>query len=160
MRILVVEDEKRLCEALVQLMKKNNYTVDFDNDGESGLDYEIAEGINITAPAASLKQLVLILLDNALKYTITAGKVYANLSRENGKAVFYIENDGHINSDDMPHLFERFYRPDKSRARDSGGYGLGLAIAESICEGLGGKIQVKSEGGKTRFTVTINIAKT
>lgn len=128
-----------------------NEAVAFEND--VNLSYDIAEDIDIMAQPAALKQVVLILTDNALKYTPAGGSVYAELKASNGKAVFYVENDGSISEEDIPHLFERFYRADKSRARESGGYGLGLAIAKSLCGGFGAAIKVQSSNGKTRFTV-------
>lgn len=124
---------------------------------ESGvaMSDDIAEGITVCAPQAGLKQLVLILVDNAIKYTPQGGSANISLKRENGKAVLRVENDGEINKEDLPHIFERFYRADKSRARESGGYGLGLSIAESLCRSIGGRIKAESENGRTRFTVTI-----
>ena len=133
-----------------------NEAVAFENNIK--LSYDIAEGIEIMASPAALKQVVLILIDNALKYTPSGGSVYARLEAANGKAVFYVENDGVIDSEDIPHLFERFYRADKSRARESGGYGLGLAIAKSLCDGFGGTIRVQSQDNITRFTVTAEIS--
>ena len=128
-----------------------NEAVAFENNIK--LSYDIAEGVEIMASPAALKQVVLILADNALKYTHSGGSVYAKLKESNGKAVFYIENDGFIDSEDILHLFERFYRADKSRARESGGYGLGLAIAKSLCDGFGGVIKVQSQENRTRFTI-------
>lgn len=120
------------------------------------LDSEIAGNIRIKGVQASLKQLVLILVDNAIKYTPQGGKIKATLKKQGDKAVFTVENTGEINAEDLTRLFERFYRADKSRARESGGYGLGLAIAKSITESFGGTIGVTSENNKTEFTVTVN----
>ena len=132
-----------------------NEAVAFENNIK--LSYDIAENIEIMASPDALKQVALILIDNALKYTPTGGSVYVQLKELNGKAVFYVENDGVINIEDIPHLFERFYRADKSRARESGGYGLGLAIAKSLCDGFGGSIKAQSQDNRTRFTVTAEI---
>ncbi|MCH5211720.1 MAG: HAMP domain-containing histidine kinase [Oscillospiraceae bacterium] len=129
----------------------------FAFENNINLSYDIAENIEIMASSAALKQVVLILIDNALKYTPSGGSVYVRLDEADGKAVFYVENDGSINNEDIPHLFERFYRADKSRARESGGYGLGLAIAKSLCDGFGGSIKAQSQDNRTRFTVTAEI---
>lgn len=112
---------------------------------------EIAPDIRVRASEGGLKQLVLILVDNALKYASENGSVKMTLKRDGAKAVFIVENTGEIDKADLPHIFERFYRADKSRSRESGGYGLGLSIADSLCAGFGGKLRVKSGGGKTSF---------
>lgn len=130
-----------------------NEAVAYENGVE--LNESVAESIMITAPPEGLKQLVLILTDNAIKYTPKGGRIDVALKRDGDKAVFSVTNDGEISAEDIPHIFERFYRADKSRARESGGYGLGLAIAESLCRGMGGRIGVKSVNGKTSFTVTL-----
>lgn len=119
------------------------------------LTYTISDSVHIKAPLNSAKQLALILIDNALKYAPEKGSVNAALEVRGDKAVFTVENTGTISAEDLPHIFERFYRADKSRARESGGYGLGLAIAESICKGLGGTISAFSEDNTTTFTVML-----
>lgn len=128
-----------------------NEAVAFENGVE--LQSDICEGVTMTAPPEGLKQLVLILIDNAVKYTPKGGRIHVRLARDGGRIVFEVENDGEINREDLPHIFERFYRADKSRARESGGYGLGLAIAESLTHGMGGRITAQSENGTTKFTV-------
>ena len=76
------------------------------------------------------------------------------LKRENDRVKFSIENDGEISKEDLPHIFERFYRADKSRSGDDSGYGLGLAIAAALCRNMGGRIKADSSNGKTKFTLT------
>ncbi len=99
--------------------------------------------------AAWLKQLFLILLDNALKYTPKGGSVGISLSRSGDSAVATVWDTGiGIAPEDLPHVFERFYRADKARARDEGGAGLGLAIAQWIAEEHQGELTVQSEPGK------------
>lgn len=138
---------------IVEDVLLENEAIAFENGVE--LAESVEEGISITAPPEGLKQLVLILIDNAIKYTPNGGRIDVCLKRDGDKAMFTVENDGEINADDLPHIFERFYRADKSRARESGGYGLGLSIASSLCRSLGGMITAASEKGKTRFTVVL-----
>ena len=99
-------------------------------------------------------QLVMILLDNAVKYTPKGGVIDIKLT---SSGTLTVRNSGEgISDDDIKHIFERFYRADKSRARGSGGYGLGLAIAKSIAEASKGTISAQSKRGEyTEFTVKL-----
>jgi signal transduction histidine kinase len=88
------------------------------------------------------------LLDNAIRYTPTPGTVSVSLRREGQMAVVAITDTGvGIPAEDIPFIFERFYRVDKSRSRAEGGSGLGLAICRHIAEAHGGKIEVESQVG-------------
>jgi signal transduction histidine kinase len=96
-----------------------------------------------------LKQLLVILLDNAIKYTSAAGKVALRLQQDGSRAELRIRDNGvGIPPDDLPHVFERFYRADPARTRDPGGTGLGLPIARWIVEQHGGEIRLESEPGR------------
>ena len=91
----------------------------------------------------------LILLDNAIKYTPSGGKVGVNLSIERvgsgQSAVVEVRDTGAgISPDDLPHVFERFYRAAKDRSRNTGGAGLGLSIARWIAEKHGGEVECES----------------
>jgi two-component system OmpR family sensor kinase len=93
-----------------------------------------------------LKQLVLILLDNALKYTLTNRKITLGLERLESSVKIIVRDTGvGIAPEDLPHVFERFYRADPGRSRDPGGTGLGLPIAQWIAEQHGGKITLESQ---------------
>lgn len=118
------------------------------------IDDDIAENINVLASPDQLKQLILILIDNAVKYTPPGGRIDISLQKP---AVFKIRNTGEgISESDMKMIFERFYRSDKSRNRDSGGYGLGLSIAKAITQSFKGEIAVSSSKGEyTEFTVSL-----
>ena len=122
-------------------------------------NYEIAPDIEVCAPEEQLKQIMMILLDNAVKYTPEGGRIDMSLEKEKGFASLKVRNSGEgIGEEDMEHIFDRFYRSDKSRARESGGYGLGLAIAKSICESCGGDIFVESEKGEyAEFEVRLRL---
>lgn len=95
---------------------------------------------------SSLERLFLVLLDNAVKYTPDHGRVEVQLHAEDGFAVASVRDTGiGVSSEDLPHIFERFYRADPARTRDSGGSGLGLAIGTWIAQVHGGEIRVQSE---------------
>lgn len=101
-----------------------------------------------------LRQLLLNLVDNGLKYTAAGGEVRLTLQREAGWVKVGVMDTGiGIGPEDLPHVFERFYRADRSRT-SSGGSGLGLAIARWIAEAHGGRLEVESQVGKgTSFTL-------
>src|SRR6266852_522309 len=99
--------------------------------------------------ADKLKQALVALLENALKYTPYEGTVVLSLTTHDGNALVSVCDTGiGIAPGDLPHIFERFYRADPARSRDRGGSGLGLAIVKSIVEEHGGSIQVESTQGK------------
>jgi signal transduction histidine kinase len=84
-----------------------------------------------------------------VKYTPTGGRVDVKLARDDGFAVAEIRDSGiGIAPDDMPHIFDRFYRADRARNREPGGAGLGLAIGQWIAQAHGGEIRVESEMAK------------
>jgi two-component system, OmpR family, sensor kinase len=96
-----------------------------------------------------LRQLLLILLDNALKYTPPTGEVTLSLERNGTRAGLVVKDTGvGIPPQDLPRVFERFYRADAGRARDPGGTGLGLPIARWIAEQHGGTISLESTLGR------------
>ncbi len=103
-----------------------------------------------------LKQLTLILLDNAIKYTPPEGHIWVTVRQDRAAVELRVIDDGPgIPAERLPHLFERFYRGGTlARGRDDGGAGLGLAIAREIAQGYGGSIAVESTVGRgTAFTV-------
>ena len=103
----------------------------------------------VNGNAASLRRLFLILIDNAVKYTSREGRISVVLDASDGAAVTEIRDTGvGISPTDIPHIFERFYRADASRSRESGGTGLGLSIAQWIAEAHRGKISVVSKVGE------------
>lgn len=116
---------------------------------------DIMPGITIQGNETQLHRLVVILLDNAVKYAGEGGTVTLRLDKLQDRPRLSVHNTGPaIAPEHLPHLFDRFYRSDASRDRTQGGYGLGLAIAKSIVEGHGGEINAASspENGTT-FTV-------
>ena len=99
----------------------------------------------VTADPDSLGRLLLILIDNAVKYTPVHGSVAIHVTRTNGQAQVEVRDTGiGIAEADLPHVFERFYRADSARSRDSGGAGLGLSIGHWIAKAHLGEITVRS----------------
>ena len=104
------------------------------------------ERVLVDGEQAALGRLVVILVDNATKYTPAPGKVRVTLRSANGAAELEVADTGiGIAAEDLPRVFDRFYRADKARSRDSGGAGLGLSIAKWIAERHGGRITIESE---------------
>jgi signal transduction histidine kinase len=97
------------------------------------------------------------LVENAAEYTDEGGEVEMSLRSEEGVAVFTVKNSGPgIAAEDLPHIFERFYRADRVRRGDGKSFGLGLSIAQEVARRLGGEIDVQSSVGEsTRFTVRL-----
>ena len=104
-----------------------------------------------------LKQLLLNLVDNGIKYTPPGGVVRLSLAKDNGWAQLTVSDTGvGIPAEDLPHIFDRFYRVDKARSRAQGGSGLGLAIAKWIVQAHGGGIGVESTPGQgTTFRISL-----
>ncbi len=115
----------------------------------------------VRGDAGRLHELVVILLDNAVKYGQVGGHIRVALEPARGHARLTIADDGPgIEPEHLPHLFERFYRVDQARSRGPGGSGLGLSIARWIVLAHGGRIQATSTPGLgTTFTVTLPLAK-
>jgi heavy metal sensor kinase len=104
-----------------------------------------------------LTQLLVNLVDNAVKYTASGGEVVVALASEFGAAVVRVDDTGvGIAPEHLPHIFERFYRTDKARGREDGSTGLGLAISQWIVHAHGGDIAVTSEPGRGT-TVTVRL---
>ncbi|MPN15846.1 Alkaline phosphatase synthesis sensor protein PhoR [bioreactor metagenome] len=99
----------------------------------------------ITGDKDKISQVVVNLLSNALKYTKEGGNVDVILEEESKNIVLTVRDTGiGISKEDLPHIFERFYRADKSRTRITGGAGIGLAIVRSVIEAHNGKVIVES----------------
>jgi len=103
----------------------------------------------VHADGQRIAQVLTNLLGNALRYTPEGGRVDLRLRTEQRAILIGVSDTGPgIAADDLPHVFDRFYRADKSRSREGGGSGLGLAIARSIVETHGGRIWAESEIGR------------
>ncbi len=109
----------------------------------------IDEEAVVRADRDRLEQVIVNLLDNAIKYTPSGGKVKASVAVDGDEVRVDVADTGlGIPAEDIPRIFERFYRVDKARSRELGGTGLGLAIVKHIIQKLGGRVDVKSVPGK------------
>ncbi|MDU4933975.1 MAG: ATP-binding protein [Peptostreptococcaceae bacterium] len=128
---------------------------------ENGINLytKIDNDIFITGDKESLKKLFSIIMDNAIKHTNNKGSIHVNLVLDKNTVKLSIKNTGKgISSEHIEKIFERFYRVDSSRVRETGGYGLGLSIAKSIVEQHKGNIYAKSTVDKdTTFFVEFPI---
>lgn len=115
----------------------------------------------VDADADRLRQILLNLLDNALRYTPGGGRVDLVVRPAPGGVTVTVADTGPgIDAADLPHVFDRFYRGEKSRSREGGGTGLGLTIARSLVQLHGGEIRADSAPGDgTRFTLTLPAAR-
>ena len=115
--------------------------------------------IRVQGDPESLRRLLLILIDNAVKYTPRGGTVSLTIRSTGVRAEIVAQDTGiGIPEADLPHIFERFYRADKARSRDSGGTGLGLSIGHWIAQAHGGEIRVESSlGVGSSFMVSLPV---
>ena len=126
-------------------------------ESQKTLSLNIQKGIICNGDEKSLKQIFVILVDNAIKNSETNDKISVTASADEKKILFKVHNTGAgIPKEELEKIFLRFYRSDYSRARKTGGYGLGLAIAKSIAEDHGGTLYASSEVGKwAEFTLVL-----
>ncbi len=112
------------------------------------LNSELPSRLDVAANHDQIEQVLVNLLDNAIKYTPAGGEVRMVAEKSGDAAVVRVEDTGiGIMPEDVPRIFERFYRVDKARSRQSGGTGLGLSIVKHIVEAHGGQVRVESEIG-------------
>ncbi|MEO5705353.1 MAG: HAMP domain-containing sensor histidine kinase [Candidatus Limnocylindrales bacterium] len=117
-----------------------------------GASSAIASGVVVHARSDELAQVVSNLLQNALRYTPAGGTVRVEVTRDGGVAQVRVANSGsEIPADDLPRVWERFFRVERSRDRASGGAGIGLAIVKRLIEEAGGRVGASSEAGMTTF---------
>ena len=121
------------------------------------IDEELPKRVEIHADEQKIRQLILILVDNAVKYTPEHGRISVCVQEDRGSVKLSVSDTGiGIAPEHQERIFERFYRVDKARSRRMGGNGLGLAIAREIVEAHGGSIAVESEPGKgTTFHIRL-----
>lgn len=168
--IEAIIDEARnmqiLVENLLTLVRADNQTLKFNkeifymnelieevtseslmiNAKKQDIDCEAVQSIKVNLDLQMIKQMLRIFVDNAVKYTPQDGRVFIKCMIEDSQCVVRIKDSGiGISKEDLPYIFDRFYRSDESRTRDTGGHGLGLSIAKAIVLGHGGKIKVKSK---------------
>lgn len=119
--------------------------------------YDISEGIALKGDESALQKLISILLDNAFKYSSDEGEIQL-AAWTRGKTLFLTVSNSvdSVNPEELPHLFDRFYRSENSRNTETGGHGIGLSIAQAVIRAHGGKIGAYTEDGSSlRITATI-----
>ncbi len=152
-RINLSETVKSVVCRLEHKAQKNNVSLDVDLD----------DSVMIEGDSSLADQMTYNLIDNAIKYNKQGGKVDVCTTLEDGLAVLTVSDEGAgIPKDQRARIFERFYRVDESRSRETGGTGLGLAIVKHAVESFGGTIQVednKTSQSGTTFIITIKKSK-
>ncbi len=123
------------------------------------LIFSVGSDLEIQCDALKVMQAVMNLIDNAIKYTDKGGHVWVSIHKSGSFAAVSVKDDGcGISEEEIPYIFDRFYRVDKARARDTGGSGLGLNISQKIALLHGGRIDVESVEGKgSIFTLYLPI---
>ncbi|WP_029231452.1 sensor histidine kinase [Butyrivibrio sp. VCB2006] len=117
---------------------------------------DITDGIHITGDKNSMNQLASLLLDNAIKYSSEKGSIHVILSKDKNIVLEVSNTYDCIPDGNLDRLFDRFYRADSSRSRDTGGYGIGLSVARAIAVSHGGNIEAVRDGDKIiRFIVKL-----
>ncbi|MBP3369104.1 MAG: HAMP domain-containing histidine kinase, partial [Clostridia bacterium] len=139
-REIIISSEQRLSD------KKLDVQFDADRDN-----------MYVSADRDAIHQVLYNLCDNAIKFSDEGGQYIVSIKEERGKVRISVYNEGAgISPDDIPYVFDRFYKSDRSRGLDKTGVGLGLYISRTIIEAHNEKISVESEHGKwCRFTFTL-----
>jgi signal transduction histidine kinase len=125
------------------------------------VECDAAPDVIVEGDRSRMKQVVVNLLDNAIKYTPHGGNVQLKIARDGDHAILEVADNGvGIPTEALPHMFKRFFRVDDSRSREQGGAGLGLSIVESICAAQGAEVAVSSRpGGGSCFRVRQPLAR-
>ena len=120
---------------------------------------DVEEGLVLNGDRIKLNQILYNLMDNAIKYTSEGGTIHVSLKQSEDELVWRVKDNGiGIPSEDQEHIFERFYRVDKARSRETGGTGLGLSIVRQMVNMHHGTISVQSEPGEgTEFVVAFPV---
>lgn len=172
-----VKNMQALVENLLTLVRFDNQTLkyeylhfdigklccevvkEFNMVNEKGqiIHCEADENLKVYLDLAKIKQILRIFVDNAVKYTTNGGTIQVRCYRHQDRVHILVKDSGiGISMEDLPHLFERFYRSDESRTRQTGGHGLGLAIAKVLVLGQHGHIKVKSRVGEgSEFMISL-----
>ena len=128
---------------------KRKYNIRFENHPSE---------LILEADIYRIKQVFINIISNAVSYTLQGGEVFIRIEETSKKVIVHIKDTGTgIEKEEIPRIFERFYRVNKARDRNSGGTGLGLAIVKHLMEAHKGKVTVESEVGKgTTFSIELN----
>lgn len=129
------------------------------NDKKLEMDVDLPDSLIVNGDSDHMYRVIYNLVDNAVKFVNEGGTLTIHAEAEGAMSQFYIRNTGsEIPAEDLPHVFDRFYKVDRSRSRDRTGAGLGLYIVRSIINLHGGDISVRSSNGETEFAFTVPLA--
>ncbi|MBI3753054.1 MAG: HAMP domain-containing histidine kinase [Deltaproteobacteria bacterium] len=145
-RIKLPQDKIRLDEIIEERFNQTMPLARY-----KGVDMKVrkSEKVVVIGDILRIGQLIFNLIDNAIKYTVKGGRIEIALEQEDGWAIITVLDTGiGIAKEDIPYIFDRFYRVDKARTSGEGGVGLGLSICKEIVDAHEGRIEVKSEAGK------------
>lgn len=118
--------------------------------GGKEMEYQIEPMVSLSGSSKDIQRLISILLDNAVKYTNEGGQIFLRLIQKGNQKMLTVFNTvDEIDVEQVPHLFDRFYRLDASRNKETGGYGIGLSIAQAVVQMHKGKITAESPDGKS-----------
>jgi heavy metal sensor kinase len=151
-------DEVNLKELLTELASDIEVLCE---EKSIGFHLSAQDALIVRGDKVKLRELFLNLLDNAIRYTIEGGDIFVSLTKHGSNAYVAVRDTGiGIPEEHLAHIFERFYRVDKTRSRSEGGSGLGLSICQRIVELHNGKIEVESKVGEgSTFTVVLPLWK-
>lgn len=143
----ISEEITKIVQSFVPVFMKNNYEIESD----------IKKDIEVLMDKDKIKQVIYNLISNSHKYLKPDGRVYVSLKEKNENIMIQVIDNGiGIIKEDIPYIFERFYRSDISRNKETGGSGIGLTITKSIVEAHGGTISVQSDyDNGTKFTIIL-----
>ncbi len=170
---------QQLVENLLTLVRSDNQTLKYEpsefdigklicevvkefnmvNTKNQYITCDSKENIMVRLDMSKIKQTLRIFIDNAVKYTPDNGGIQVKCYEMNREVFIHVKDTGiGISKKDLPNLFDRFFRSDESRTRQTGGHGLGLSIAKVMIIGHNGKIKVKSRPGKgSEFIITLPV---
>ena len=136
--------------SIAQLIKDNAHRLTpIANQKGQKIVLQLQDSCDIYADKSKLNQVIYNLMENAVKYTQASGVIKVSLQRQGRNAIFKVSDNGPgIPKENLPHIFDRFYRVDKARSREKGGTGLGLSIVHQLVLLHGGAISVESEEGR------------
>ena len=144
--------------SIATLVKENAHRLQTIADQkQQKIQLSLSDPCDIYADQSKLNQVIYNLMENAVKYTQPGGLIRVTLTRQGRDARLVVADNGPgIPKENLPHIFDRFYRVDKARSREKGGTGLGLSIVHQLVLLHGGAISVESEEGKgATFTVEL-----
>ena len=136
--------------SIAALIKENAHRLQpIADQKQQQISLTLSDPCDIYADRSKLNQVIYNLMENAVKYTQSGGIIRVSLVRQGRDAIFTVTDNGPgIPKENLPHVFDRFYRVDKARSREKGGTGLGLSIVHQLVLLHGGAIRVESEEGK------------